>query len=643
MELQRKATLTMVGLACGAMLTLLAVPATRWIIVRHVAMQLPFAEASRYLERTELDPDIAHWSAPWGAYTLWGDPRAERRHARRNPGDYMMQLGVVTTGHTEYTRIRALESRFPNNPSLYGNALRHAMERPTIGRPDLEGPWRLAASARSEPSSRADPAVVAAVEHDAVEGERLDPDNGFFPWMRAWSAFARGRDAEALAAIRRAGGKTRWEDYCIDEPDARLRLAEATTGTQSAWRRIVVNAALLYPQYAPARHMARMATTLALRTEQEGRIADSIAIRGSVMRCGALMRSQSRSLIGTLVGIAITAIASTKPDQLSRGNRPKGMTSDQWRELRKEAYCEWIATNAEEAEAAWARAEFAAGKAVTPVVTEGIARWSDPLAPIVDWWMAGALCLANAAWLLALGMVAGWIARLPMVRERKPLSWPVRIGAAVGIGLGSAGAFALIPIFADIAGSGSDPEAKWMHYWAYDLDCIVAFITAIAAAYVAFPSSRKVPAIRAAVIVCLALTGLLASFCALSDGSRSTLTMLAATSLAFGLNDAYIPRDAIVTIAVGASFLPALMLVVCVASLVRRVPVAAGLVHGMRAVAKPIACALVLLFAAITVGTARQEAISDIAIKRQSDHEGRYYATLVGRQWPGPIPAPPLP
>lgn len=91
-------------------------------------------------------------------------------------------------------------------------------------------------SSRPNPQSLIPPAAehLAAYDRDAKEGERLDPDNAYFPLMRAVGLFAARRDKEAIEAIERASRKPRWEDYTNEEAEAHLHLLAKAFGRQPA-------------------------------------------------------------------------------------------------------------------------------------------------------------------------------------------------------------------------------------------------------------------------------------------------------------------------------------------------------------------------------------------------------------------------
>ena len=152
---------------------------------------------------------------------------------RDHPNDYQIQLGGQgdAPGQTPVQYARSLVPRFPDSPSLRANILRYATtDEVHLKRPEED--MLLASAAPQTPAgnspggSRDDPpdaAALAAFDADAAAGERLDPDNAYFPFMRAVGLFAANRDAEGQAAVLRAGTKTAWREYYQDEVEGRWR------------------------------------------------------------------------------------------------------------------------------------------------------------------------------------------------------------------------------------------------------------------------------------------------------------------------------------------------------------------------------------------------------------------------------------
>jgi hypothetical protein len=78
-------------------------------------------------------------------------------------------------------------------------------------------------------------------------------------------------------------------------------------------------------------------------------------------------------------------------------------------------------------------------------------------------------------------------------------------------------------------------------------------------------------------------------------------------------------------------------LVLSLASLFLRVPLAVGLVRGFRGAALPVACLLLLVYGGLVLTTAHHEARLNYALDRTQQHEGRYLAEIAGEEWPGPV------
>ena len=218
-------------------------------------------------------------------------------------------------------RLRALEGRFGDQPSLYANILRYETSgriRPQhqAEQYDLAGsplPANIGKKEISPVEKAAETVAYAAYDHDAAQGERLDPDNAYFPFMRAVGLFGAHRDDEAIAAMVRAAHKPRWREYYNDELKGQWKLQDAAFVNNSALFHTVSAAALLFPQYAQMRAAARVTIYKAMQAEQAGRIREGLGLREDVTRLGSLMRLESSSVIGAIVGDGITDSALVRP------------------------------------------------------------------------------------------------------------------------------------------------------------------------------------------------------------------------------------------------------------------------------------------------------------------------------------------
>ena len=365
-----------------------------------------------------------------------GDGRAG--FVRSHPDDYQVHL----SGQTDFERqtavhyARSLVPRFPDNPSLRANILRYATEDQIyLKRPEENLLSGQPVPAVSEELGRDTPAHLAAYDADAAAGERLDPDNAYFPLMRAVALFAAYRDDEALAAVKRAGTKREWREYSDDEVEGRWRISEAVFGGREGVSRMAVAASLLFPQYQQLRAAARMVAVKAVQAEQDGRPEEGLALRLALARCGDLMRARSTSFIGSLVGVAINSISRSRPGGIPVATRPQGVSAEKWASERLDAYCDYVTRLGHPEAAREARAQDAAGAQVRHLnVNDAVfgSRLADLMrlgvALGVGWFLA-----ANALLLLLLGGVALGLGRLTPLRDRAAPPLLVSVGVALAV------------------------------------------------------------------------------------------------------------------------------------------------------------------------------------------------------------------
>ena len=573
-------------LTAAALLALLVFPSTRWVIGLQVGSALhlchPFEKIFDYIS--------PHDPAAYTGLAAFDRKRVQTVLAR-HPHDFPLQMGAVmpysTGGLFARESLRALIPRFPDTPSLYANLLRCdasgpvRLERPEIDALTGEQPGK--SSYRPVPT----PADLASYDRTAATGERLDPDNAYFPFMRAVGHFAAHRDAVGLAALRRAGTKPIWKEYYHDEAAGRQHLHAEAFGSKSAIQQAAFMVMTLLPQYTDLTHAAYLAVSKAAAYEQSGDPNSGLAVRQSLTHLGGLMRVQSTTLVGTERGIRIAEIAAINPGGKSQTQPDKDPPIDTNAAARNEAYCRYLAESNQSAEARQAQAEYAAEQRVRhmlsldvkdsgfgPVPNPVIERsaFGHPLRQLILWWAADLSVLSNILWILVLGLIASLLARVRRLGKVEPLSVRLRFGA-------------------------------------FFLFCIGAAAIWFAAGW----QSNTLEDIRAAL---LALNGYSsATFFTGSEGVVAVLSLF------------------------GYLAVPILTLVaLTISSLVRRVPLASGLVHGVRSTAVPIACLLMLLYCGLVLGTSKQEKSVGRGLNQMQQNQGRYFADLTGQAWPGAVP-----
>ena len=609
-----KTRLALLGIAFGVLLALLVAPQTRWL----VRMQV-FPAALFRPDRYEQEKQV---------------------FVRQHPNDYQIQLAGQTRGDSsaQLDAARRLVLRFPNNASLRANILRYATAKEILMSRDedflLSGqPVPVGGSGPNDPKPHLPtPAHLAAFDADAAVGERLDPDNAYFPFMRAFGLFAAHRDVEGLAAVQRASAKHVWREYFDDEVEGNWRIDDSVYGGRESVSAMAVSAALLFPHYQHLRAVARVVAYKAILDEQAGHPEAGFAKREALGRCGALMGTQAPSIIGNLVGVAINAISRTRPGGSPPLKFKSQVSNEEQVRIRLKLYTDYVTKIGHPEAAAQAQRDNQTWQQIhslTSKITEGmfgsgmtgIIRLTATLA-------AGWVLFPNFLSMLILGFAAYGLSRLPQIQGCKPLPAGATLGfwGAVIVGLLIAGAFA-------------DPD--WGSFTIEAALLIpLTFAGMLALTLRRLRRPIGIAVLAAAITVSIAgVFGLLMSW--QMHGGADTLGALQQTVSMSGddhnAGTTVWNNPKLLTL-LGAAFalaIPVLTaIILSIVSRVKRVPVSVGLVNGFRAVMPPLVCALMLIYGGLVLWTVQQEARANYGLERSLHGEGQYLAQLTGQEWP---------
>lgn len=613
----------LMGAAAGMLLALLIAPPTSWLVRRQIGVLVP-------------RPGGIPVGASFGSTVAWNCQvlaQGAREYAAAHPSDYQVQLGTIMLsrqGSAERAAgIRDLESRFPDNPSPYANALRIASQSVGISRAeeDLLAP-NPPDRTRTPLPPPPDPAQLAAFIHDAERGEAVDPDNAYFALMHATGLFAAGRDDEALAALHRAATKTTWREYYQDEVYGEWRVLDEGFGDRSALTQTSMAAAVLFPHLARMRATARVAVVKAMQAEVAGKPGEGIGIRHDLMRCGSLMRAYSPCAIGALVGQAITAVAMARPGGAPVPvARDKGVSDEVRRKAHVDTYCDYLDRTGHPEEVGWVRAEFQASETTRQAIRSNLAV-SDPMRDVVRLsllWAAGLVSLLTAVWVLAAGGTAALLSRSRWFRSARPLPRPIALGIWAAIAtLGIAGACLLDPLS--------------------QVTLVFAVMAAPVAGLACLGAALRMPGVRRGLIAFLTTAGtLLALGFVLAAQIRTPIAMLSwmhalvdlGPESPVGVNSGVLLPAAIVA-PLAVPFLAALSF--AFVSLFCRVPIAVGIVRGFRGSAVAIACVIALAYGGLTLLTLRGERTLQKVNQAWVRGEMQQIAERTGKPWPGPAP-----
>lgn len=365
---------TILGIAFAILLLLMAFPGTGWL----ARYQLKLL-TNRPTGLIQILKDI-------GVKDLQGvdlDTKPEKeildRAAIDNSYEEQLSQALASPSDAQVGLTLALANR--STGSERAEALAHVLRLETRGTihlrrdDEVSAYWGEPASPYKTTAKEIPAEDLALFDQTAKEGERLDPDNAYFSMMRAIGQIAAHRDAEGLDEIRLAGSKPRYEDYAMNESKYRLTHVERRSGRQLSFETAMIMGSVLYPHYSQLRAMARFASYKADQEERSDRHVDGYPLRRAMMRCGSLMRAQSRSYIGSLVGIAIVPIAMRTKESVNGGMEAtewKALTQEQQAKRREELDIAYLKRNGHANEIPWLTYELDAGSQARDIGKQGI-------------------------------------------------------------------------------------------------------------------------------------------------------------------------------------------------------------------------------------------------------------------------------
>lgn len=650
--------LTLLGLALGVLLAIIIAPQTRWLV------RLQTLTALR----------LYH---PWlgseaPAYTASAaeDKRQMQAVIAKHPDDFAYQYAYAIDGEGNalgspqaVAALRGLDARFSTQPALYANILRYAANGLHWNRTEENALYGLPGLPEKFHPIPNDPAALAAFDRGAAAGEQLDSNNAYFPIMRAAGLFAAHRDADGLAAVARAARETEWQEYIPEEVEARRRLHEAAFGDPGALPHAMTAYATLFPQYTLLRALARLLRYKAVEAEQAGRLEQGLQLREELRHFGDLMRVQSTTLIGSLVGIAITAIATSDPGGVALPKEKRRLSSTQIKQRNLDAYCAYVTRIGHPEAAVRARAEYEAAQKIEAIIAPD--HFPDMTAPIVRlaaWWLGGLAALSNILWLLVFGGLAAGLAHTQWANRSRE---GARMEGKAAIGLRAdhdqktvfakrialAAMSVVVPFLLADFSLHLFNLPNWLSGTMHGVEelCFLLAVFGLPSALAVYlmrqgfrpPRFSRPPSLRKIG------TGLLVGVCvygvfALVWWQAGSLADFVGGALALIQDGGNVDTNAQawrhwLSFAAALAVPLLLAIVLGIAACVRRVPVSVGLVRGFRAAALPATCVLLLVYGGLLLGTARQERVVNDQVWHSSHDEGRHLAAQAGLPWPGPI------
>ncbi len=624
--------LAQTGLALGVLLALVIAPQTRWLV--------------RLQTLTILHQ---YHPLPCDFYTTSAanDFRLYQAAAARRPDDFLIQYGLATAYPSDQAvrNLRALTQRFPKNPALFANLLRYDNRNVNLNRTDDYTLLGQPVPKDAPHFPVLSPVTLADYDRDAAAGERVDPGNAYFPYLRAYGLFAAHRDAEALAAVKRAAVLPIWNEYLTTDDEAHWRLHTAAFGDPGALGQDSIAATQILWQYGHYRQTARLVAYQAVLTEQAGHAEQGLALREALRRCGDLMRVQSTLLIGSMIGTAISAISETRPGGAPYREDPPGLPPEQRAQRRLELYCAYaIKINHPEA-ARRAREEEAIRRSVRVLGDNyKFPDWTGPIVHLTLWWLADLALLLNVGWLLVLGLLAAWRVRRPAA-ETPRMDWKAGIiSIALALGL-----WLLLGLFTIFLGDGWGVLAEHVEFdWRETFGAlgVLAFIIWIVSrAMLRLPPAQRravwktaalMPVIAGAVWGLFALAQWLAGPLAEIPAGLRLLTGQYGTT---NSDEEQAKQTQTLLLCTAAMLTVPLLMALgfTLAVLVRRLPISRALASGFYRLALPAASLLIIVYGGLLLGALRQDRFVRELTHQNVYGGGRYFAAQDGQKWPGPV------
>ncbi len=566
----------------------------------------------------------------------------------KNPNDFAYQYAYALsgsldeTGKTTLLRLDALNGSYSDNPAVLAAMLRimtHKAVKIQRGEEEaLLGAPMPRVVATPEKKEQIDPEQVAKFIALAQAGERLEPHNALFSILLAEGYFAAKDDDKAIAAWVRAGEKTEWNDHTSEEIVAKWNLQRALNNNSEAGAipRMTTIGAILFPHHPGIRASARMATVMAMQAEQRGDKETGFGIRRATRRIGQNIENNGKVFLANLVGRAIVGTAMSRAGGGETPPNPyKGKgAANRWAKERQGRYAAYLRSVGHPEEADAFTQAIAEGEKARTVWNGGISNTYMGLETktyqLFGAWCADFLLIAGVVFSVGFAGIFKLIYRFsPRLQKGEPLQPSARWGVAVGL---------VTPLL--LGGIGLSSLDWWLEPGQALLVAAMIGFTLL----VLVPLSMRL-SVRAIGHGLLVLLATLASIGVLIGVGALTVSGLLSQMVSdtWQLFHTLSPEekslvDAVRPWAIGGLVLSvplALLALFAVFSKILRVPVAAGVTRGMRAMAIPLACVLALLWSGSLVYTAKHEHAAIAEMNRIVEQgEVQYMARLAGQPLP---------
>jgi hypothetical protein len=347
-------------------------------------------------------------------------------------------------------QLRTVAAKFPDHPEILAATLRaESQAEVLVHRPEASqfldnrpAPKTGTVTVKQKVS---DAAAVRRFINQCLEGERVDPDNAYFPLLRAMAHTELRQDKDAFAALHVAASKKVWREYIPEEFVANRNVNRGIYGQAGLISEMAISAAILFPHYSSLRELSRVVATEAIKREMKGNYAAGLSLRRDLFVVSEKMRNESTTLIGSLVGGAMLDTSRMRPAGVlpfkakqSRNDGPTFEEAKVARDINLKRFVDFAKKHGEEAFAERVVESARVGDLIRDISRKGSDRGiygMESVTRLAIGQGTALILLANVVWMLILGAIATAVVRTPRFVAGNRLAPGPFVAAVAGIGV----------------------------------------------------------------------------------------------------------------------------------------------------------------------------------------------------------------
>lgn len=347
-------------------------------------------------------------------------------------------------------QLRTVAAKFPDHPEILAATLRaESQAEVLVHRPEASqfldnrpAPKTGTVTVKQKVS---DAAAVRRFIDQCLEGERVDPDNAYFPLLRAMAHTELRQDKDAFAALHVAASKKVWREYIPEEFVANRNVNRGIYGQAGLISEMAISAAILFPHYSSLRELSRVVATEAIKREMKGNYAAGLSLRRDLFVVSEKMRNESTTLIGSLVGGAMLDTSRMRPAGVlpfkakqSRTDGPTFEEAKEARDINRKRFVDFATKHGEAAFAERVVESARVGDLIRDISRKGSDRGiygMESVTRLAIGQGTALILLANVVWMLILGAIATAVVRTPRFVAGNRLAPGPFVAAVAGIGV----------------------------------------------------------------------------------------------------------------------------------------------------------------------------------------------------------------